>query len=61
MINDLIGKYLKVDLIVENVNRAKQELAFLKKSERLGKITDAGRRKKEKLEGYLISKGVYEF
>jgi len=53
--NTLIEKY-----IGENIDKAKKELAFLKKSEKMKKITDAGKKRKEKLEDYLVSKGIFD-
>lgn len=57
----IIEKYLSPDVIYENVEKVKKELTFLRKSEKMGKITDAGRKRKEKLEDYLFSKNIFDF
>ena len=44
-----------------NIIKAKKELAFLNKSQRAGRLTEAGVSRLQKLEGYLIANGVYDF
>ena len=53
----LVEKYLCEAMTVD---KAKKELSFLRKSERMKKITDAGKRRKEQLEDYLYSKGIFD-
>lgn len=55
---DLIEKYISENK--SKILKAKKELAFLKKSEKLKKITDLGKRRKEKIEDYLFSQGIFD-
>jgi ribosomal protein L29 len=57
--DNLINKYLNEN--DQKIAQAKKELAYLRKSEKMGKLTDQGKRKIERIENYLFSKGIFDF
>lgn len=56
MRNILVEKYLGEN----KIKKAKEELADLKKFEKMGKLTLAGQKRKEKIEDFLFSQGIFD-
>lgn len=60
--HNLIEKYLEGHKdLSENIEKAKKELAFLKKTEKQGKLTKQGERKMEQILNYLHMKGIFDY
>jgi hypothetical protein len=53
-------KYLTEDSENNKIKKAKRELELLKKSEKLGKLTDLGKRRKEVIIDFLYSRGIFD-
>lgn len=53
----------KINIYLEeeqDIKKVKKELAFLRQSEKNKKITERGKKRKEHLENFLFSKGIFD-
>lgn len=53
-------QYITEDNENNKIKKAKGELELLKKSEKLGKLTDLGKRRKEAIIDFLYSRGIFD-